>query len=682
MSDHTVCLQVSQLRLGFRRSRHIIPVVDGVTFSLHRGEMTALLGESGCGKSLTALALMGLLPRPDAVITGGCARYADGTDLLQLNEEEWRAFRGRRIAMIFQEPMTSLNPVMTVGTQLSEAFTAHAGSTIAPRLLRQRCVTALEEVEIPEAATRLNAYPHELSGGLRQRVMIAMALAADPEVLIADEPTTALDVTVQAQIMALIDRLRQQRNMSVLFITHNLPVAAQYAQHCAVMYAGQIVESADSTTLFAEPHHPYTALLQQARPDQARRGVPIATVPGMVPANWQTLHGCRFAPRCPWAEAQCHTAAPPLLPVPAKDAADAAGTVRCHRPLKPSTAKETADTPQISSPEPHSSGAREVLRVENLRVWYPLPRRIFTRTPQFIKAVDNVSFTLHEGETLAIVGESGCGKSTVARAILQLLPVPLRSGSIMLSGQPVAKDDAASLRLLRRSVRMIFQDAASSLDPRMMAGESIAEGLEGLRLTAGQRETRISELLLQCGLTPDDRWRYPHQFSGGQRQRIALARALASSPQLIICDECTSALDVSVQAQILNLLKRIQKETRVACLFITHDLNVVRYLADRMAVMYLGHTVEEGEAELLLSRPAHPYTRALAASSRGAKFTATTGMADGGPPSPIHPPSGCPYHPRCPYALPCCSCQLPPRRELSGERSVSCFITGPLPPAV
>ena len=675
-------LKIEDLRIAFRQGTKAMPAVDAVSLELRKGEMLALLGESGSGKSLTALSLLGLLPHPAAQLLGGHAWF-DGQDLYMLPEAELRKIRGHRIAMVFQEPMTALNPLMTVGDQLGEVLRTHFemhGGAIA-----KRCVELLDEVEIPEAASRLKSYPHELSGGLRQRVMIAMALAGEPEILIADEPTTALDVTVQAQIMRLLTRLQEKHGTAILFITHNLALAAQGAQRCAVMYAGEIVETATAEELFRSPRHPYTRLLLHSLPRSEARGMALETIAGMVPRNWGELTGCRFAERCPLAREECRNAKPTWTEV---------GTghfSRCH------WAEELSDwRPRGSAATSgrDSGGEKQavILRTEGLRVWFPVKSGWLHRTTGTLKAVDGVDLELCAGETLALVGESGCGKSTIGRSLIRL--VEPTGGRVLLHGfDDVTHLKRSALLPLRREVQMIFQDPFSSLDPRMMAGESVAEGLS-LRhpeWNASQREARVAELLKQVGLNPADATRYPHQFSGGQRQRIGLARALAVEPQMIVCDECTSALDVSVQAQILNLLKEIQGATGVAYLFITHDLSVVGYLADRVAVMYLGHLVEEGPAEEIFANPVHPYTQALFAAaprlqkddeagraglpcrSRSAKAGARPSQVlSGDVPSPIHPPTGCPFHPRCPHATPQCAAEFPGWRSVGGAHRVRC----------
>ncbi|MGN0866543.1 MAG: dipeptide ABC transporter ATP-binding protein [Oligosphaeraceae bacterium] len=668
MDGEETRITVSNLGIAFQQGRRLVPAVDGVSFSLKAGEMVALLGESGCGKSLTALSLLGLVPRPSGRLTHGSA-LLEGKELYSLEESQWQSLRGRRVAMVFQEPMTALNPVMTIGEQLGEVLRTHFHKK--GEALRQRCLELLQEVEISDPESRLKAYPHQLSGGLRQRVVIAMALAGEPEVLVADEPTTALDVTVQAQIIALLSRLQKRHGTSVLLITHNLALAAQGADRCLVMYAGQVVEEGETRELFRSPAHPYTRMLLQSLPRRELRSCPLQTIPGMVPRDWSQLAGCRFAPRCPLATEKCRHSPPSWASL------SPGHGCRCHRagtPLSPALA---------SGRLPHRGEPGEILlEARELRIWFPVSSGGVFRPRRWLKAVDGVDLVLRSGETLALVGESGCGKSTVGKALLRLLKPT--EGEILLEGKlSCAQLPESGLPPLRRCAQMIFQDPFSSLDPRLMIGESLAEALEMRHPQASREEQkqRIEALLQKVGLSPEDRLRYPHQFSGGQRQRIGLARALAAEPRLILCDECTSALDVSVQAQILNLLKNIQQELGVAYLFITHDLSVVSYLADRVAVMYLGRIVEEGPAEELLRHPSHPYTQALLAAAPRLEEDAQGGLRPTSPgaplsgevPSPLSPPPGCPFHPRCPRAIPECAQEPPPWHSISPGHRCRCL---------
>ena len=580
-----------------------VRAVDGVDFEIRRGECFALVGESGCGKSMTALSVMRLLPEAGR-IADGSARL-DGQDLFALPEAAMRAVRGRRIAMIFQEPATSLNPVLTVERQITEVIERHAG--VSGRQARARALELLDAVGIPEGARRMQEYPFQLSGGLKQRVMIAAALAADPEILIADEPTTALDVTIQAQILELLRRLQSERGMAVLLITHDLGVVAHMAQRVAVMYAGEIVEVADKDAFFRAPQHPYSRKLFESLPSPARRAGRLAVIRGQVPPLTREFRSCRFAERCDWAFARCTEEPPRLLLL-------AGGhKVRCHLreqgPAGPLDRSESA---------PASAGATAhlpaLLEVEGLKVHFPIRRGLLKRTVGHVKAVDGISLSIRQGRTLALVGESGCGKTTAGKAILQLIAPS--AGSVRFRDEELTALSRYALRPLRRAMQIVFQDPYASLNPRMRVADILAEGMRSLRVGADEaaRTARIDRLLDQVGLPPQAKARYPHEFSGGQRQRIAIARALTVEPQLIVCDEPTSALDVSVQAQILNLLRSLQEQLGLAYLFITHNIGVVDFLAHEVAVMYFGRIVEHGAVDEVLRSPRHPYTKQLLAA--------------------------------------------------------------------
>ncbi|HTJ97434.1 MAG TPA: dipeptide ABC transporter ATP-binding protein [Rhodocyclaceae bacterium] len=589
--------------------------VDAVSFEIKPGQTFALLGESGCGKSMTALAIMRLLP-PAARVQGGLVDYAK-QNLLDLPEVEMRRVRGGGIGMIFQEPATSLNPVMTIGQQIGEVLALHCG--LRNGSARQRALELLESVGLPDAERRLDEYPFQLSGGMKQRAMIAMALAGDPELLIADEPTTALDVTIQAQVLDLLKKLQQERGMGILLITHDLGVVERMADHVGVMYAGQLIEVAPRDQFFANPAHPYSQKLFASLPERAGRGQRLETIPGMVPPLDTQHTGCRFTPRCASAMSHCKTIEPAWYSIHGKQ------QVRCHLFDPQQVGMNTVI--KAAPPKPAAEIARvqtnTLLQVCDLKVHFPIQKGLLQRTVGHVRAVDGVSFALPAGRTLALVGESGCGKTTVGKAILQLLQPS--SGSVQLAGQELTGLSAHALRPLRAQAQMVFQDPFSSLNPRMRVGAIIAEGMQALgqKLSKQDVEARIAELLGQVGLRADMATRYPHEFSGGQRQRIAIARALAVNPKLLICDEPTSALDVSVQAQIVNLLHDLQDKLGLAYLFITHNMAVVDYLADDVAVMYKGKIVEHGSADDVLSRPQNAYTQELLAAA----FTRMRGAA-------------------------------------------------------
>jgi peptide/nickel transport system ATP-binding protein len=659
-------LSVHGLRAGFMAGRRMLTAVDGVSFDVAAGETLALLGESGCGKSVTALALLRLLPAAGRIL-GGEVRF-EGIDLMTLAEAEMRAVRGGGMAMIFQEPATSLNPVLTVGRQIGEALGRHQG--LSGRAADARAVELLEAVGIADPGRRLSEYPFQLSGGMKQRVMVAVALSGNPRLLIADEPTTALDVTIQAQILELLRGLQAERGMGLLLITHDLGVVARMARRVGVMYAGEIVEEAPLDAFFGAPGHPYTQKLFAALPDAANRGARLETIPGQVPPLDAMPAGCRFAARCPLAMARC------LAESPAWTDFGSGHRVRCHRTGEiHSSPADTGTAPRNPSGDPSPGSAGRLLEVADLRVHFPIRRGVLQRVVGRVRAVDGVSLVLARGRTLALVGESGCGKTTAGKAILQLIRPT--GGRVLLDGRDLTGLPRRALRPLRRRAQMIFQDPFASLDPRLSVGEIIAEGMDALGAlpASAERADAVAALLRQVGLDADAARRYPHEFSGGQRQRIAIARALAVQPELVICDEPTSALDVSVQAQILNLLKGLQDELGLTYLFITHNFAVVEYLAHEVAVMYLGRIVERGPAGAVLRSPGHPYTTALLSavpSPRLADRRAIIRLA-GETPSPARPPSGCHFHPRCPHATEHCRAEYPEAREVGPAHVASCF---------
>jgi peptide/nickel transport system ATP-binding protein len=663
-----VALAVEGLRTVLETDEGALRAVDGVDLELRRGECFALVGESGCGKSMTALSILRLLPEAARIDQG---RVLLGErDLLGLPEAAMRAVRGKRVAMIFQEPSTSLNPVISIGRQVAEVIERH--SALRGAAARRRALELLEAVGIPDGARRFDEYPFQLSGGLRQRAMIAAALAVDPEVLIADEPTTALDVTIQAQILELLKRLQAERGMALLLITHDLGIVAQMAQRVAVMYAGEIVESADRDAFFRAPQHPYSQKLFAALPSRAGRASELAGIKGQVPSLTSEFAGCRFAERCDQAFDRCRREAPRLLELPGGD------RVRCHLresgPALPRAAPGAqAEASGAARPE------RALLEVEALKVHFPIRRGVLRRTVGAVLAVDGVSLEVLEGRTLALVGESGCGKTTFGKAVLQLIRPTAGSVRFHEAGAgavELTRLERAALRPRRRAMQIIFQDPYASLDPRMRVTDILTEGMRSLGLgqSEADRLRRVDELLEQVGLSPLAKGRYPHEFSGGQRQRIAIARALAVEPRLIVCDEPTSALDVSVQAQILNLLRSLQQRLGIAYLFITHNLSVVEYLAHEVAVMYLGRVVETGTADEVLGAPKHPYTQALLEAVPRIEGGHRIVRLPGEPPSPVDPPAGCHFHPRCPKAQPRCREAYPAPVRLSATRRVNCVL--------
>jgi peptide/nickel transport system ATP-binding protein len=616
-------LNVRDLKVELDADAGVVRALDGIRLCIERGETFALVGESGCGKSMTALALLRLLPE-NGRIAAGQVLLGD-VDVLGLPEAAMRSVRGARIGMIFQEPSTSLNPVMRVGDQIAEAIETH--TALRGAAARAKAVEWLGRVGIPEPERRIDEYPFRLSGGQKQRVMIAMTLAAEPEFLVADEPTTALDVTIQAQILDLLRTLQREQKMGLLLITHDLGVVAGMAHRVALMYAGQIIEVAKADDFFARPLHPYARALLRALPDAGRRGQPLEAIAGTVPPLWLDFAGCRFAPRCSRVMPHCATTRPEL--------SDQGATrqVRCLLYVPgaavPASAPSAAAMPRpaVAANDNANEGTNDaandtavavpLLQVQRLSVSFPIRSGLLQRATGAFDAVRDVGFEIGRGRTLALVGESGCGKTTIGKAIVQLLRGQARiGGQALLDGRNLFELQGEALLAARRDIQIVFQDPFASLNPRLRVFELLDEGLEALHpgMDPQARRRRIEDLTERVGLAPDALERYPHEFSGGQRQRIAIARALAVQPKLLVCDEPTSALDVSVQAQILNLLRELQRDLSLSYLFITHNIGVVEYIADRVAVMRAGALVEQGTCADVLGRPAHNYTRALLAA--------------------------------------------------------------------
>jgi peptide/nickel transport system ATP-binding protein len=664
-------LSVSGLSTHIDSENGLVRALDCVSFDVSEGETFALLGESGCGKSVTALSLMRLLPPGGFVAEGSVV--LDGRDLCALTEAQMRQVRGAGMAMIFQEPGTSLNAVLTVGQQIGEVLALHRG--LRGAAADREAVALMTQVGIPDPHRRLREYPFQFSGGMKQRVMIAMALAGEPRVLIADEPTTALDVTIQAQVLDVMAALQRARGMAMILITHDLGVVARMADRVGVMYAGHLIEEAPRERFFGAPAHPYSRKLFEALPEGHRgRGV-LATIAGSVPPLTTRFTGCRFAPRCDRAWERCRAEAPQW------HALGGGQRVRCHL-HDPAESMRAAVPPVPPRAAGTSARATEevLLSVRDMKVHFPITRGVFQRVVGHVKAVDGVSLDIGAGRTLALVGESGCGKTTVGKAILRLIEPS--GGSARLGTTDINALSGAALRAVRAGMQMIFQDPFGSLNPRLRVIEIIEEGMNALGVSgsAAGRRARVAQIMEQVGLRPELAERYPHEFSGGQRQRIAIARALAVSPRLIVCDEPTSALDVSVQAQILNLLQDLQARLGVAYLFITHNIAVVEYLAHEVAVMYLGRIVEQGSVAQVLGDPQHPYTRALLAAVPRATVAASAGadaeLVKGDLPSPANPPAGCHFHPRCPRATEICRQEYPRSRAVDGAHIVSCHLAG------
>ena len=657
---NTPLLQIKNLHTDIEIRSGVVRALSGVDLHVNPGETLGIVGESGSGKTMTALSLMGLLPQGGKVSSGSI--ILDGQDLTQLPLKEKRKLRGTKVGMIFQDPLTSLNPTMKIGLQVCEPLRVH--EKLSKKEALERAVEILKRVGMPRPEVVINNYPHQLSGGMRQRVMIAMALVCKPRILIADEPTTALDVTTQMQILDLIDELRDEYQMGVILITHDLGVVAGHTDRVAVMYAGRIVETAPTKTLFTEPKHRYTSSLMAALPERAlAAGTKLFSIPGAPPSLTNLPVGCRFASRCLWAGAECVERYPDL-------SGEGFHTYSCFHPVQEGDESPAELQAKLEGSAPIDEavaepGARVVYgEVEDTdevlldvkeasREYASSGSGFLKRDKGVVSAVDRVSITLKKGETYGLVGESGCGKSTMGRLIAGLEPPS--GGAIELGGRDLATLKGRDAVRIHRDVQMMFQDSYAAMDPRMRIDQILAEPMS-IQKTGNKRQMaeRIMEIIEQVGLTEEILDRYPHEFSGGQLQRIGFARSLTLAPDLIVADEPVSALDVSVQAQVLNLMKDLQAELGLSYLFISHDLAVVQYMADRIGVMYLGRIVEEGPAKEVVENPKHPYTKALIDSipvpdpefshdDQAIKLT-------GEPPSAVNPPKGCRFRPRCPFA--------------------------------
>ena len=656
-------LEITDLHTEIRLRKSTVHAVDGVSFSVDPGECLGIVGESGSGKSITSLSIMRLLPQ-GGHITGGTIML-DGTDIAALADDQMSAIRGNAIGMVFQDPMTSLNPTMKIGDQIAESVRIHRGAS--KRQAMDRAIEVLGLVGMPKPAERVGNYPHQLSGGMRQRVMIAMALACEPKLLIADEPTTALDVTIQKQILELIDGLRQRLGMAVILVTHDLGVIAGHADRVAVMYAGQIMETTDTVTLFTRPRHPYTEALFDALPDSAGAELTrLYNIPGMPPDLTAPPTGCRFAARCRYVQDQCRSTDPQLI-----TDAGTSHQYRCFFPVDPDTASDRA----ALIPPPSVLAARvagqTLLRLDRLVKNYSVTAgAVLQRKIGDVSAVADVSFDIPKGTTFGLVGESGCGKTTIGKLIVGLEKAT--GGSILFDGADLAGLSGRERKRKAAKVQLMFQDSYAAMDPRMRVSTILREPMviQGVG-SRDEQERRMNEILDEVGLPAAAAERYPHEFSGGQRQRLGLARALMLQPELIVADEPVSALDVSIQAQILNLMQDLQREHDLTYLFISHDLSVVRYMSDTIGVMYLGKLVEIGPAEEVYLTPVHPYTKGLIDTVPVADPTAERAKEHEGVrgelPSAIAPPSGCRFRTRCPYAQELCAAEEPPLRPFSAH---------------
>jgi peptide/nickel transport system ATP-binding protein len=687
----TVLLKVENLRTQFMTERGLVKAVDGVSYDIHEGEIVGLVGESGCGKSVSQLSLLQLIPSPPGEIVGGKAIF-EGQDLLQFkaNGPEMRSFRGGKIAMIFQEPMTSLNPAMIIARQLTEVMQLHLN--MDNQAARERSIELLKLVGIPDPERRIDDYPHQFSGGMRQRVMVAMAVSCNPKLIIADEPTTALDATIQAQLLELMKDIVVRFKTAMVLVTHNLGIVARYAQRINVMYAGRIIESGAVKEIWDNPLHPYTISLFQCVPKLGKKLVPIE---GLPPHLINMPPTCPFLPRCryqtkncgkePWSELKlvegqhyvaCHVDTRSVDPT---------ASIPPGRYKRADTMQHVTARPEVTCPGVPESGGNIkpwqdgiILDVKDLQMYFPVTRGLLRRKVADVKAVDNVSFKIRKGETFGLVGESGCGKTTVGRCTQRLYRPT--GGQILFEGQDIARLSGNKIKTLRRKMAVVFQDPYGSLNPRMNAGSIVGEPLKVHHLVSSNKEyeKKVEELFLMAELDPSMTDRFPHEFSGGQRQRIAIARALAGDPSLIICDEPISALDVSIQAQIINLLQELQEKKKgLTYMFISHDLLAVQYISTRVAVMYLGRVVEIANSEELYDNTLHPYSRALLSAipvpDPHLEEKRERIILQGDVPSPLNPPGGCYFHTRCPVAISECSQVVPPLRDVGGGHRVACI---------
>jgi oligopeptide/dipeptide ABC transporter ATP-binding protein len=698
-------LEVRDLRMEIRLRSATVHAVDGISFNVGVGETVGIVGESGCGKTMTGMSIMRLLPNGGSVAGGQI--LLEGRDLAAMSDADIRRVRGNEIGMVFQDPMTSLNPTMTIGRQIAEAVRLHRG--VSESVAMQRAAEVLDLVGMPFPKERLKDYAHQLSGGLRQRVMIAMALSCSPKLLIADEPTTALDVTIQAQILGLLDRLKAELNMAMILITHDMGVTAGRADRVVVMYAGKIVESAATGELFGNVRHPYTEALLASIPQLDQdRSQKLYSIPGLPPDLTRPPAGCRFAARCAFASDVCVLEEPPLggsnpnhlfacfhprqtsVEELAGSAASLIEQADSNQALRSRYAKELELLGQAAQPGvarqadgsgdstgPPARNESFVLEFRNVSKEFVVTAgSILRRKVGSLKAVSDVSFGVRPGETFGLVGESGCGKTTLGRmGVASEIPT---SGHVIFDGKDLAAMRARELRTRRRDLQLMFQDPYSSLDPRMRVKEIIREPLDVAHWKSPvERDDIVATLLDEVGLPRASMNRYPHEFSGGQRQRLGLARALTLNPKLIVADEPVSALDVSVRSQILNLMKRLQATHGLTYVVISHDLSVVKYLADRIGVMYLGKLVEVGTGEDIYERSAHPYTAGLLQSipvprPEIARERAGRVAMSGEIPSAVNPPSGCRFRTRCPRAQEICALEAPPMSGFGGEHQAAC----------
>ncbi|MGD9028745.1 MAG: ABC transporter ATP-binding protein [Anaerolineae bacterium] len=688
----TPVLEVENLEIKYHTREGILTAIRDTSFAVAKGQILGIVGESGCGKSTVASALMRLLP-PNGEISAGRI-FLRGQDLCQLDEEALRGLRGKEMSMIFQDAMTSLNPVFSVEDQMVDALRAQQsnGGSTSRKALQEQAIEMLARVGIPDPERQIREYPHQFSGGMRQRIMIAIALMANPSLLVADEPTSALDVTLEAQIINLIRGLRDELGTAIVYITHDLGVVAQLCDRVVVMYAGNIVESGGIFDVFERPRHPYTRALLRSHPASSLRKKWLRTIPGRVPSLKDLPPGCKFATRCELTTEICHTVEPEYIQVNGQ-------RVLCHA-LRPdwdavpegwrdAEGVEVSGQPTEEEDETRATPQEVVIETQELRTYFHDHvgglGQILGQRGGVVRAVDGVDIQVRRGETLALVGESGSGKTTLGRTILRL-EAPA-GGKVVVEGQDITVFPDSRIRPLRKDMQMIFQFPIASLSPRMKVSSLILEPfrIHGIEVDSDQK---VDELLEMVGLSSEQADKYPHQLSGGQARRVGFARALALHPDILVADEPTAGLDVSVAAGVLNLLKRLRQELDLTYIIITHNLNEIRFIADRVAVMYLGKVVELADTEILFTQPKHPYTEALMSAisipDPRLRDKREHIVLKGEIPSPRNPPPGCHFHPRCRYAEERCSQEAPALSAIGEtDRLTACFfperVTGGVP---
>ena len=664
-------LSVRDLAISYETRYGDVPAVRNVSFDIHKGEAHSIVGESGCGKSTVAFGIVNFLGRNGKIVDGQI--LFQGRDLVGRSQEELRRLRGDRIAMVYQDPMQALNPSMRIGDQLAEVLIVHRG--LSQSDAAARCVEMLQRVHMPDPENVMQRYPHQLSGGQQQRVVIAMALLNDPALLIMDEPTTALDVTVEAAVLDLVAELQHEFETAIMYISHNLGVIARVSDHVGVMYAGEMVERATVQEVYLQPAHPYTQGLMRCVPKLGadKRDSYLYPIRGRVPSPKNLPPGCVFEPRCDHARAECRARRPELREVaPGRWA-------RCHlgeQVMGEGWRVRSEEMPDFARLATSACSAEPILSVQNLKTYYDTPsKQLIGGQKQFVKAVDDVSIEAKRGMTLGIVGESGCGKSTLVKTIVGL-ETPT-DGSIEFMGVDITNSVKERSLDLISNLQMVFQNPDSTLNPSFTVGQQIARPLKRFKaVPRSEVRAEVIRLLDLMRLGENYYDRLPRQLSGGEKQRVGIARAIAAHPELVLCDEPVSALDVSVQAAVLNLLLEIQQQMGTTMVFIAHDLSVVRFFCDTIAVMYLGQLAEVGPAEAIYAPPYHPYTEALlsAVPEPIPGTSRTRQVLQGDVPSPAKPPSGCHFHPRCPRAMPQCSVGYPAETQLGGGRSVCCYL--------